>query len=250
MQEKHNTLRLIACAAFALLFLAATVPSVRSYPPFLNKAKSLGLPAKDCTYCHIRPIGGDPLNDRGKWLVAQKEKRNADQVDVSWLKEYEQGAKGSQGQTKGQGRSEATAKPATQSSHTGQQSGNVEQELMRIEREWADSLIRGDVSVTERLAADDYTFTAPDGTTANKAQMIAYFKSGDLKIQTSNIEDMRVRVYGDMAIVTYRTTDKATFKGQDISGQSRWTDVFVKRNGRWQAVAGQGTRIAQPSAKQ
>jgi hypothetical protein len=46
-------------------------------------------------------------------------------------------------------------------------------------------------------------------------------------------------------VVTYGTTDKGSYKGKDISGNYRWTDVFVKRNGRWQIVAGQGTRVAQ-----
>jgi ketosteroid isomerase-like protein len=57
---------------------------------------------------------------------------------------------------------------------------------------------------------------------------------------------MKVRVYGDMAVATYGSTDKGSYKGKDISGRFRWTDVFVKRNGRWEIVAGQGTRISQP----
>ena len=57
---------------------------------------------------------------------------------------------------------------------------------------------------------------------------------------------MNVRVYGDAAVVTYSTMDKGTFKGQDISGRYRWTDVFARRGGTWQIVAGQGTRIQPP----
>jgi ketosteroid isomerase-like protein len=55
-----------------------------------------------------------------------------------------------------------------------------------------------------------------------------------------------VRVYGDTAVVTYRSTDKGNYKGQDISGQVRWTDVFVKQGWRWQLVAGHGSPIATP----
>jgi len=58
-------------------------------------------------------------------------------------------------------------------------------------------------------------------------------------------DEMKARVYGDAAVVTYRWTSKETFKGQDISGQSRWTDTWVKRAGRWQCVASHGSRIAQ-----
>ncbi len=56
---------------------------------------------------------------------------------------------------------------------------------------------------------------------------------------------MKVQVHGDAAVVTYRSTDKGSYKGNDLSGQYRWTDVFVKRNGRWQAIAGHGTRVTQ-----
>jgi len=47
-----------------------------------------------------------------------------------------------------------------------------------------------------------------------------------------------------MAVVTYATTDKGSYKGKDISGEYRWTDVFAKRDGHWQLIVGQGTAIA------
>jgi ketosteroid isomerase-like protein len=56
---------------------------------------------------------------------------------------------------------------------------------------------------------------------------------------------MKVQMFGDTAIATYTTTDKGMYKGRDISGQYRWTDVFVKMGGKWKFVAGQGTPIMQ-----
>jgi ketosteroid isomerase-like protein len=73
--------------------------------------------------------------------------------------------------------------------------------------------------------------------------MIADLKSGDLKIESSTPDDMKVQVYGNTAVVTYGTIDKGTYKGKDLSGKYRWMDVFVRRNGRWQIVAGQGTPV-------
>jgi ketosteroid isomerase-like protein len=124
-------------------------------------------------------------------------------------------------------------------------SGNVEQTLMQIEQELLDALLKGDTSAAQRYTADTYIFTGPDGTVMDKGRSIADLKSGDLKIESSKLDDMKVQAYGDTAVVTYRSTDKGNYKGSDLSGQYRWTDVFVKRNGRWQIVAGQGTRIAQ-----
>jgi Domain of unknown function (DUF4440) len=123
------------------------------------------------------------------------------------------------------------------------QSGKVEQNLMHIEQELLDSIIKGDASVTDRYLSDNYIFTGPDAAVVDKARMIADLKSGDLKIESSTPDDMKVQVYGNAAVVTYGSTDKGTYKGKDLSGKYRWMDVFVKRNGRWQIVAGQGTPV-------
>jgi hypothetical protein len=122
---------------------------------------------------------------------------------------------------------------------------NVEQTLMHIEQEMDDAVVKGDTSASERYMAANSTFTDPGGMVMDKARSIADLKSGDLKIESSKLEDMKVQVYDNTAVVTYGTTDKGTYKGKDISGKYRWTDVFVKGKGGWQIVAGQGTRVAQ-----
>ena len=126
-------------------------------------------------------------------------------------------------------------------------SGSVENSLTQIEQELLDAILKGDASANERYLADSFTFIAPNGMVSDKAQGIADIKSGNLKFESSKVDDMKVRVYGDTAVVTYTTTDKATYKGQDISGQYRWTDVFVKQGGKWQIVSGQGTPIMKPA---
>jgi ketosteroid isomerase-like protein len=124
------------------------------------------------------------------------------------------------------------------------QNGKVEQTLMHIEQEMLDAMLKGDASLNERYLADTFVFTAPDGEVSDKARAIADLKTGALKFQTSKLDNMKVRVYGDTAVVTYGSTDKGSYKGKDISGRYRWTDVFVNRNGHWQIVSGQGTPIA------
>jgi ketosteroid isomerase-like protein len=126
--------------------------------------------------------------------------------------------------------------------------GNVEQTLMKFERDATAALLKRDVAGFGRVLSDDAVMTSPDGTPQTKAQLLADVKSGDLVIESSEISDMKVRVYGDAAVVTYSTTDKGKYKKQDISGRYRWTDVFVRRGGTWQIVSGQGTPI-QPPAK-
>ena len=75
------------------------------------------------------------------------------------------------------------------------------------------------------------------------AQFLADLKSGDLAIESSEIQDMKVHVHGTAAVVTYSTTDTGKFKGQDIGGRYRWTDTFVRHGEKWQVVAGQGTPL-------
>jgi hypothetical protein len=106
-------------------------------------------------------------------------------------------------------------------------------------------LLKGDSSVAERYLADSYVFTDPDGVVSGKAEFIRDVKSGALKLESSKYADMKVQAAdADMAVVTYRSTDKGTYKDKDISGDYRWIDVFAKRGGHWQVVVSQGTRIA------
>ena len=77
-----------------LLALAALVVSPGSATatmPLQKKAKELGFEAANCLYCHGEKLpkkGAVTHNDRGKWLVAEKDKRKAKQIDPAWLKDY------------------------------------------------------------------------------------------------------------------------------------------------------------------
>ena len=128
-------------------------------------------------------------------------------------------------------------------SGSAQSKAGTEEAVMRIERELLSAILKGDASANERYLADTYVFTGPDGMVENKAQAIADLKSGDLKLQSASLDDAKVQVYGNAAVVTYSSNDKGTYKGKDISGKTRWTDVFVNHSGRWQVVASHGSMV-------
>ena len=81
--------KIVVALAFAIAIIGALASESLAFPPFVAKSRKFG--AKDCTFCHIEPEGGPPWNDRGKWLIAEKERRAADAVDVEWLADYKPG---------------------------------------------------------------------------------------------------------------------------------------------------------------
>ena len=84
-----KSIKVLVAVIFVASMIAALSTQTFGYPPFLIKAKKFG--AKDCTFCHVDPEGGPPWNDRGKWLISEKERRAAETVDVEWLADYKPG---------------------------------------------------------------------------------------------------------------------------------------------------------------
>ena len=120
----------------------------------------------------------------------------------------------------------------------------AEQELLKLEQEWTNADLKDDWATMDRILADDYVLTDRDGFVSTKAQVLAYMKSGEDKILTLVIDDMKVRVYADAAVVTGRATIKETEKGKEISDVIRITNTWIKKAGRWQCVATHASRIA------
>lgn len=123
---------------------------------------------------------------------------------------------------------------------------SLEQELKKLENQWSDATVKKDFAALDRIMADDFTNTSPEGGLSTKAQFIASVKSGEDVLSSFALSDIKVRVYGDTAVVTYVIKAKETFKGRDVSGTSRDTDTWVKRGGSWQCVASHSSMVAHP----
>lgn len=121
-----------------------------------------------------------------------------------------------------------------------------EQELRALEAKLNEAIVRADLDFFDRVFAADFTHTNHMGVFRTKAQWLANHKPGEKGPYTSfDTDDLAIRIYGDTAVVTGRSNPKGTnAKGQAITGQFRFLRVWVKRQGRWQVVAFQGTRIA------
>lgn len=121
----------------------------------------------------------------------------------------------------------------------------IEQELMRMERDWSAAFLRNDVSVIDRILADDFIGTDGRGLMSDKAQEIEDARSAGAnhRILSEVIDDFKIRIYGDAAIVNARATEKVLANEKEFTIQYRRTDVYVKRNGRWQCVSFHGSRV-------
>ena len=118
-----------------------------------------------------------------------------------------------------------------------------EQELLDLELAWSSALVSVDIAFLDRILADDLSWTDPSGVVWTKAQTLASLKSGEDIISSLKSDDMKVRVYGNAAVVTGRDEIKEKLRGKDVSGLYRWTDTWIKTAGRWQCVATHASKI-------
>jgi ketosteroid isomerase-like protein len=125
----------------------------------------------------------------------------------------------------------------------------VKQELMQLERDIGRANVNRDYDFFNRVEAEEFIFTDAGGGVTTKKEDLESVKgpaSQDSKLLSYEVDDVKVMLYGKTAVVTGRATLKGIRKGEEWSGQSRFTDVFVWRDNRWQIVAGHSSRIPKP----
>jgi uncharacterized protein (TIGR02246 family) len=123
--------------------------------------------------------------------------------------------------------------------------GGPEQELIKVWNDWKQAVIKRDAAALRNLYADEYMSIDSEGGVWNKAEDIEIDTSGSFRLATYKLADVKVRLLGEVAIVTGRSFYKGTgTTRREISAQYRFTDVFVKRAGRWQVVHSHLTALA------
>ena len=123
---------------------------------------------------------------------------------------------------------------------------NVEEELKKLKTDRAAAAVKGDVATLEKQTSDDYTFINLYGQMSDKSQKVNNFKTGRTKITSNEVSDMKVRVYGNTAVITGKADVAGTMAGKDTKGQIMFTRVYVKKGGSWQSVAFQQTLVPTP----
>ena len=120
---------------------------------------------------------------------------------------------------------------------------SVQEEIRAVEEQRRRAYLAGDYDTVAGLLADDFFLINAQGMTRDKKNTIALFRSGDMRVESLTFHDVAIRAQGDVAVVTGRSTVKETFRGQDRSGDQRFTRVYVKRDGRWLLWVYQLTRV-------
>jgi ketosteroid isomerase-like protein len=126
----------------------------------------------------------------------------------------------------------------------------IKNNLLQIEREIGRANLDCDYKYFDRVEADDFIFTDAAGGVTDKKQDMAGEKDCHKTDGTYDVDDAAVRLYGNTAVVTGRvTTAHKNKEDKLVTHHSRFTDVFVWGDNRWQLVAGHSSRIPEPAAQ-
>ena len=131
------------------------------------------------------------------------------------------------------------SKPATSA-----QDAATAEEIKKLEHDRIQAGVRKDVVYVAAATAGEYVQIDWDGKVLDKTATLARIKSSNIQLQSNTLDEISVRVYGDTAVVTGLATRKGVMDGKDISTGIRYTRVYTKRDGRWQVVQFQQTRVA------
>ena len=124
----------------------------------------------------------------------------------------------------------------------------AEEDVRKLERAWLDAYEQRDAVAMDRIVADDFTITFGDGSVQTKSQIIAQLKAPRKSTQPAYkffTEEVQSRAYGETVILIGRVITEYQREGQTVRERARYTDTYVKRNGRWQVVASHLSNIAE-----
>lgn len=120
----------------------------------------------------------------------------------------------------------------------------AEEELMVLERQWAEAYRNRNVAALDRIWAEDFVLTSSYDSLKDKEQALKMLMS-DLSYEFFVTFDVHGNVFDETAVTTGRAIIKAEYQGRDISGEYKYTNTFAKRQGVWQAISSHLTRIEQ-----
>ncbi len=118
-----------------------------------------------------------------------------------------------------------------------------QQILIELERSWNEAFYRKDLALIEKILAEEFTATYEDGTRGDKKKELDLAANFNQQVESAVQDEFSVKIYRDTAVVWFSLKVVGTKRGERSELTLRYTDVFVMRDGRWQCVSSQSTRV-------
>jgi len=128
-----------------------------------------------------------------------------------------------------------------------QRAPSDQQILIQLERDWDEAFHHKDVAFLAKVLADEFRVTYADGSQGDKARELKLAAEFNQQIDSATMDEFTVKVYGDTAVVWFTEHLVGPSKGRQLAITLKFMDVFVMRDGRWQCVASQSTRVTEPT---
>jgi ketosteroid isomerase-like protein len=122
------------------------------------------------------------------------------------------------------------------------------QDLIRVAEEWDRAMVENDAEAIGRYMAEDWIIIGSDGSVGYKPTFLQLIESGTLSHDQMTSEDVRVRVYGDTAVVTARGVSGGKYQGRAFREIERSSCVFVRSQGQWRCVLTHLSRLGREAA--
>ena len=129
------------------------------------------------------------------------------------------------------------------SAQTSRRAQSDQDVLIKLERDWDFAFHHKDVPFIEKVLATEFVATYAEGQRANRDKELQNARDFNQQIDSSVLDEFIVKIYGDTAVVWFTQKLTGPSKGQSLTLTFRYMDVFVLRDGRWQCVASQSTRV-------
>ena len=117
------------------------------------------------------------------------------------------------------------------------------EQLVQQADAWDKAIIRKDSAAIAANMAEDFRQISARGDVANKAAFLDVITSPKLVINPYSVEDMDVRLYGDVALLSGRTRLTGSWDGKAFTSHYRYVDVYVRKDGQWRVASVQITEI-------
>ena len=119
----------------------------------------------------------------------------------------------------------------------------AEKDIKRIGDEWVDALSRGDIDALNRIMDENCIFTyALEG--EDKEQFLAEIRSGELRINSLERDNIEIRIYGATGVLTALDTADWLYKGRRIQAHYKVMHVYTEQDEGWKIVAIQASPIS------